>query len=130
MSRWRIKSIRSYIIQTPGVGGNYGSRDPGHWIVDERQANPMSHYPARTTLRSGTASADAGTFVEIETDDGTVGFATGTGGLAACSIIEEGLAGLLIGSDARDNARLWDQMYRATLPYGRKGVALHGDQHG
>ena len=124
MSRWRIESMRSYIIETLGVGGNYASRDPGHWIVDERQANPMSLYPARTTLRSGTASADAGTFVEIETADGTIGIATGSGGLAACSIIEDGLAGLLIGSDARDIARLWDQMYRASLPYGRKGVAL------
>ena len=37
MSRWQIKSIRSYVIQTLGVGGNYASRDPGHWIVDERQ---------------------------------------------------------------------------------------------
>jgi L-alanine-DL-glutamate epimerase-like enolase superfamily enzyme len=124
VNRWRIKSIRSSIIQTLGVGGNYASREPGHWIVDGRQASPMAHYPERTTLRSGTASADSGILIEIETGDGTVGMATGSGGLAACSIIEEGVAGLLIGSDARDIARLWDQMYRATLPYGRKGVAL------
>ena len=57
--------------------------------------------------------------LEIETSDGTVGMATGSGGIAACSIIEHGVAGLLIGADARDIARLWDQMYRATLPYGR-----------
>jgi len=124
VNRWRIKSIRSSIIQTLGVGGNYASREPGHWIVDARQASPMAHYPERTTLRSGTASADSGILVEIETGDGTIGMATGSGGMAACSIIEEGVAGLLIGADARDIARLWDQMYRATLPYGRKGVAL------
>ena len=31
---------------------------------------------------------------------------------------------LLIGADVRDIARLWDQMYRSSLPYGRKGLAL------
>jgi L-rhamnonate dehydratase len=124
VSRWLIKSIRSHTIQTLGVGGNYASREKGHWIVDARQANPLSSYPDRTTLRTGTAAADSGTFVEIETQDGTVGMATGTGGIAACSIIEDGFAHLLIGADVRDIARLWDQMYRATLPYGRKGMAL------
>ena len=27
MSRWRIKAVRSYVIETLGVGGNYGSRE-------------------------------------------------------------------------------------------------------
>ena len=124
MSRWQIKKVRSYVIETLGVGGNYGSRDPGHWIVDARQANPLSIYPDRPTLRSGSGGADSGIFIEIEAADGTVGIATGSGGFAACSIIEHCLAGFLTGSDARDIARLWDQMYRATLPYGRKGVAM------
>ena len=56
--------------------------------------------------------------------DTLIGFATGGGGLSACSVIEQGLADLLIGADARDIARLWDQMYRSSLPYGRKGLAL------
>jgi L-alanine-DL-glutamate epimerase-like enolase superfamily enzyme len=94
-------------------------------MVDERQANPQSIYPDRLNLRSGTGdAAAAGVLVEIESADGTIGIATGSGGIAACAIIEQALAGLLIGADARDVARLWDQMYRATLPYGRKGVAL------
>jgi L-alanine-DL-glutamate epimerase-like enolase superfamily enzyme len=124
MSRWQIKALRSYIIQTLDVGGNYGSRSPGHWIVDERQANPLSLYPERANLRTGTAAADSGILLEVETRDGTIGMATGSGGIAACSVIEQGVADLLIGADVRDIARLWDQMYRATLPYGRKGVAL------
>ncbi len=124
MSRWQIRCVRSYVIETLGVGGNYASRAPGHWIVDARQAGPLSIYPERTSLREGSAAADSGVFVEIETADGTVGFATGSGGIAACSIIEQGLATFLIGADVRDIARLWDQMYRATLAYGRKGMAL------
>jgi L-alanine-DL-glutamate epimerase-like enolase superfamily enzyme len=124
MSKWRIKGVRAYLIKTPGMGGNYTSRGPGHWMVDERQANPLALYPDRTNLRSGTAAADCGVLLEIESADGTIGFATGSGGVAACSILEQGLSTFLIGSDVRDIARLWDEIYRATLPYGRKGMAL------
>src|SRR5262249_27215035 len=124
MSRWRITAVRSYLIETLGVGGNYTSRAPDHWMVDERQANPMSIYPNRSNLRAGLAAADGGVLVEIETTDGTIGMASGSGGLAVCSIIEQGLAAVLLASDARDIVRLWDQMYRATISYGRKGIAL------
>ena len=125
MGRWRIADVRSFLIETVGAGGNYTSQPPGHWIVDERQANPLSIYPSRPDLRSGSGdSVTGGILVEIETADGTIGFATGSGGLSACSVIEQGLADLLIGFDVRDIARLWDQMYRSSLPYGRKGLAL------
>jgi hypothetical protein len=36
--------VRSYVIESLGVGGNYTAREPGHWLVDARQANPMSTY--------------------------------------------------------------------------------------
>jgi L-alanine-DL-glutamate epimerase-like enolase superfamily enzyme len=124
VSRWRIKDVRAHLIETLGMGGNYTSQSPGHWMTDERQANPLAFYPERTNLRSGTASADSGILLEIETADGTIGLATGSGGIAVCSILEQGLSAFLVGSDVRDIARLWDEMYRATLPYGRKGVAL------
>src|SRR5262245_47459097 len=124
MSRWRIAAVRSYVIESLGVGGNYTAREPGHWLVDARQANPMSTYPDRIDLRTGTGDAAARVLVEIEAADGTVGIATGSGGIAAAAIIDQGLARLLVGADPRDIPRLWDQMYRATLPYGRKGVAL------
>jgi L-alanine-DL-glutamate epimerase-like enolase superfamily enzyme len=124
MSRWRIKAVRTYLIETLGAGGNYTSREPGHWMVNERQVNPMSIHPDRPNLRAGTAAADGGVLLEIETDDGTVGMAAGSGGNAVCSIIEQGLWGFLVGAAARDIARLWDQMYRATLPFGPEGSAL------
>ena len=125
MGRWCIAKIRTYLIETLGSGGNYVSQPLGHWIVDERQANPQSIYPSRADLRSGSGDAvTGGVLIEIESADGTIGLATGAGGLAACSVIEHGLADLLIGADVRDIARLWDQMYRSSLPYGRKGIAL------
>ncbi len=125
LDRWRIADVRSFQIETLGAGGNYTSQPPGHWIVDERQANPQSIYPNRPNLRSGIGDlVTGGILVEIESADGTVGLATGSGGMAVCSVIQQGLADLLIGFDVRDIARLWDEMYRSSLPYGRKGLAL------
>ena len=125
MNRWRIKDVRSYLIKTLGSGGNYTSQPSGHWMVDDPQANPLSIYPDHVNLRAGTGDqAMGGVLVEIETEDGTVGVATGSGGIPVCAVMEQPISHLLIGSDARDLSRLWDQMYRATLPYGRKGLAL------
>ncbi len=124
MSDWTIGDIRALTIDTVGVGGDYGSWAPGHWIVDSPHANPLSVYPDGGDLRSGDASrAVGGILIEVETGGGVVGLATGVGGPPACCIIEHHLKHFLIGRDARDIAGLWDLMYRASLPYGRGGVA-------
>ena len=41
----RIGDIRAYVIDSVGVGGNYFSCEPGHWMVDTPLANPMSVMP-------------------------------------------------------------------------------------
>jgi len=121
---WRIADVRAWVIATRGVGGNYTDREPGHWIVDQPQSNPMSVYPARGDLRSGGGDAAGGVLVEIETGGGVVGIATGVGGASCCAIVERALKPFLVGADPRDTARIWDQMYRATLGFGRQGLAL------
>ncbi|HET8524277.1 MAG TPA: L-rhamnonate dehydratase, partial [Thermomicrobiales bacterium] len=60
-----------------------------------------------------------------EAANGEIGVGVSSGGLAGGTIIERHLSRFLIGADPRDVERLWDQMWRATLPYGRKGLALH-----
>ncbi|MBN9473358.1 MAG: L-rhamnonate dehydratase [Bordetella sp. SCN 68-11] len=65
------------------------------------------------------------TVVEIETDDGIVGL--GNVALAphiAKAIIDQYLAPLVIGQDPWDYEYLWQRMYRSTLAWGRKGVAM------
>lgn len=125
MSGWTVGDVRAFTIDTVGVGGNYGSRAPGHWIVDSPHANPLSVYPDAGDLRAGDASrAVGGVLIEVETEGGVSGLATGVGGAPACCIIERHLKRFLIGRDVRDIAGLWDLMYRASLPYGRGGVAL------
>ena len=39
-------------------------------------------------------------------------------------MIEEHFAHLLIGQDPFDVEMLWDQMFRSSLPYGRKGLPI------
>lgn len=62
--------------------------------------------------------------MEIEASDGTTGFATGFGGPPAAWIIHNHLERFLIGADPRNLNLLWDQMFRATMFYGRKGLPI------
>ena len=126
MTAFRIKEIRVSRMAEGAKGGTYF--DPGvshHWLVDSLIANPMSGHAAYRAKRSswgiGTLGAIA---VEIETEDGTVGVATGSGGVPAGWLIKHHFARFLVGQDARNINLIWDQMYRASLPYGRKGVTV------
>ena len=63
--------------------------------------------------------------VEIFTNNGLVGL--GNAALAPVvtkSLIDTYLKPLLIGSDPWDTELLWQQMYRRTMAFGRKGVAM------
>ncbi|CRK11747.1 hypothetical protein BN1723_017246, partial [Verticillium longisporum] len=63
-------------------------------------------------------------FVEIEATDGTVGFATGFGGPPACWLVHQHFERFLIGADPRDTNLLFEQMYRSSMFYGRKGLPI------
>jgi L-rhamnonate dehydratase len=63
--------------------------------------------------------------VEVEAEDGTTGFAVTTGGELGAWIIEKHLARFVEGQLVTDIEKMWDQMYRATLYYGRKGIVLN-----
>jgi len=63
--------------------------------------------------------------VEIEASDGTVGFSVTTGGELGCWIVEKHLARFIEGAKVTDIEKIWDQMFSATLFYGRKGIVLN-----
>jgi len=125
MRRDQIADIRAYVVEARGAGGDYHDRDQGHWLIDTLIANPMSGYPEYKKSRTSWGIAVLGSIVvEIETQGGKVGVATGLGGPPACFMIEKHFRRFLIGADPRDINRMWDQMYRASMPYGRKGVTV------
>jgi L-rhamnonate dehydratase len=62
---------------------------------------------------------------ELFTDDGFVGL--GNAALAPQAtkqVIDLYLKPLLLGQDAWDIERLWQHMYRKTMPFGRKGIGM------
>jgi L-rhamnonate dehydratase len=62
--------------------------------------------------------------VIVETSDGVTGYGVGGGGLAGVHVVTTVLRELLVGRDAEPVEELWEAMYRHTLPYGRKGIAI------
>lgn len=119
----QIRAVRVFVVRTGG--GDYHDQGTEHWIVGEI-ATPMSLYPEYRATRSSWGLNVLGTVVvEIEADDGTLGFGVTTGGPPAAWIIQHHLARFLVGQRVTDLERLWDQMYRSTLYYGRKGIVLN-----
>lgn len=119
----RIRQVRAYTLR--GGGADYHDQDAGHWI-DDHIATPMSVYPEYRQSRQSFGINVLGTLVvEIEADDGTIGFAVTTAGELGAFIVEKHLARFVEGARVTDIEKIWDQMYRSTLFYGRKGVVLN-----
>jgi L-rhamnonate dehydratase len=87
-------------------------------ITDIRACQPKCASPSdwRTSLGQ--------ILVAIDTDAGLVGYGVGGGGLAAIHVIRTVLRDLLIGKDTEPVEAHWLDMYHATLPFGRKGIAI------
>lgn len=119
----KIRAVRAFFSQ--GGGADYHDQASGHWI-DDHIATPMAKYPEYRASRQSFGLNVLGTLVvEVEAENGAVGFAVSTGGEPAAWIVERHLARFLIGADPGEIERIWDQMYLATLFYGRKGLVLN-----
>ncbi|QDT43802.1 L-rhamnonate dehydratase [Gimesia alba] len=62
--------------------------------------------------------------VAIDTDSGITGYGVGGGGLAGMHVVKTVLRDLLLGRNPDEISHLWDEMYQATLAFGRKGIAI------
>lgn len=96
------------------------------WLSEGLIANPMSIYPRFKEKRSSWFGPMTAAVVEIETDEGIRGLGTVGGGKGklAAPIIDEQFRGLLLGQDPFDIELLWEQMFRASQFYGRRGVVI------
>ena len=118
-----IRHVRAYTAT--GGGADYHDQAGDHWI-DDHIATPMSRYPEYRQSRQSFGINVLGTLVvEIEADDGTVGFAVTTGGEPACYIVERHLARFLEGRSPVEVEKIWDQMYFSSQFYGRKGLVVN-----
>ena len=62
--------------------------------------------------------------VAVDTDAGLTGHGVGGGGAAGVHVVRTVLRDLLLGRDPESISELWQAMYDATLPFGRKGLAV------
>jgi L-rhamnonate dehydratase len=119
----KIRQVRARIAR--GSGADYHDQARGHWI-DDHIASAMARYPEYRQSRQSFGTNVLGTLVvEIEAENGVVGFAVTTGGEPAAFIVEKHLARFLEGRDPSEVERIWDQMYFATQFYGRKGLVVN-----
>ena len=119
----KIKHVRAFTVR--GGGADYHDQGAGHWI-DDHIATPMARYPEYRQSRQSFGINVLGTLVvELEADDGTIGFAVTTGGEPAAFIVEKHLSRFLIGRSPAEYEKIWDQMYLSTQFYGRKGLVVN-----
>lgn len=120
-----ITGVRVHLVESEGNGGDYFQQGRGHWLIDTLIANPMSGYPRWKASRQSWGIGVLGSIVvEIETASGITGVATGFGGPPAAWLVVHHFTRFLLGEDARNVAKIWDQLFRASMPYGRKGLPI------
>jgi L-rhamnonate dehydratase len=118
-----IRDVRAFTVR--GGGADYHDQEAGHWI-DQQIATPMSKYPQyRESRKSFGLNVLGSLVVEVEASDGTVGFAVTTGGELGCWIVEKHFARFLLGRPVTEIEKIWDQMYNASIFYGRKGIVVN-----
>lgn len=129
----RIKALRAYVTpkaektETSDQGADCHDVKDTHWIngYPTPIANPMSGYSQYSAARKSWGINALGSVIaEVETEDGTIGIGVSIGGEPACFIIENHLSRFVEGQDPRNVEVMWDQMWRGTINYGRKGLPL------
>lgn len=86
--------------------------------------HPLRAYPQHLKLATWFWD-QAIAVVEVDTDEGQTGIGWCEDGCAATEpIIANHLARLLVGENPFEVEGLWDRLFRASIPYGRKGAAL------
>lgn len=122
----RIVDLRALVLEGAEQGADYHARAAGHWINSTVIATPMSRYPEYQKTRTSFGIDVLGTLlVEVEADDGTVGFSVTTGGAPAAFLVEKHFRRFVVGQRACDVERMFDQMFRGSMYYGRKGLTLN-----
>mmetsp|Transcript_9314 Transcript_9314/g.20132 ORF Transcript_9314/g.20132 Transcript_9314/m.20132 type:complete len:421 (+) Transcript_9314:78-1340(+) len=126
-----IQHVKAYVFgddkgeQDSGGGADCHKQAKGHWIIDSDIANPMSVYSQyRASRTSWGIDAMGSIVVEITLTNGMQGVGISIGGEAACFIVEKHLSRFVEGQDPHNVELIWDQCWRSTVNYGRKGIAI------
>src|SRR3954471_20543846 len=93
------------------------------WLTESLISHPLSQWSEYREKRTSWFGVMSAGIVEIATDAGLtgLGFIGGGKANAAKAIIDDQFSQLLIGKDPTAIKLLWEQMYRASVMYGRRG---------
>ena len=126
-----IKAVRAYVLdskkieETAGGGADCHSQSDGHWIVDTPISTPMSIYEIyKSSRKSWGIDAIGSIIVEIELNNGIKGYGVSIGGEPGCFIVEKHFHRFVVGQSIYNIELIWDQMYRSSINYGRKGLTI------
>src|SRR5215207_3820548 len=113
----KITEVRTRVVQWKGKTVPL----PPHFCT-----NPMDLLaPSMTPETMKSFTFHGWLVVELFTDAGLVGIGNAALAPALCKeLIDLQFAPLLVGADPWDSEFLWQHMYRKTMAYGRKGIAL------
>lgn len=85
----------------------------------------MSVYEEYKASRTSWGIGAIGTLIiEVELNNGIIGFGVSIGGEAGCYIAETHLSRFVEGQDINNVELMWDQMFKASINYGRKGIVI------
>ena len=88
-------------------------------------ASPMSIYPEYHDDRASWGKNVLGTVVvEVEDNGGRVGHGISSCGIPGAYLIEHHFKRFLLNQYPHDTEKLWDQMFRSSIHYGRKGLPI------
>ncbi len=96
------------------------------WNTDTVIANPLSIYSQYKERRSSWYGEQWAMVVQLDTDAGITGYGyIGGAHRGSLAAIEDQFKTFLIGASPFDIERIWEQCFRASQYYGRKGGALN-----
>ena len=122
----KITDLRAFVLKADDQGADYHARGNGHWINNTVIATPMSKYPEYQKTRTSFGIDVLGSLlVEAEAEDGSVGFSVTTGGIPAAFLIEKHFKRFVVGQLSCNVEIMFDQMYNASIFYGRKGLTIN-----
>jgi L-alanine-DL-glutamate epimerase-like enolase superfamily enzyme len=90
-----------------------------------RGPGPMSTFAQRGDGWSWYTWPQGIILVRVTLSDGTTGIGYSEDGIGAATVmVNEHLGRIAVGLDAHATEQVWEQMYRASIVYGRKGAAI------
>ena len=120
----KIAEVKVFVTGPRKVAATTDTTYRHSWLVETEIANPMSIHEEYRPKRSLWLPSWGRVIVQVIADDGTYGLGESSGGSATAEMIAGHLKRFLIGKNPFEVERLWDIMFRASLPYGRKGAPI------